>query len=184
MPTCEVCQTTQAIVVASVPGVPYSAAYCRKCLDADAHPMFILVANTACCGSLAECGQEWRDMVDHTLVYLGKTREWFEEQVRQSVSEMDRYFEEKDKASDPMLDAAKACSIALSMVPQRMWAELFVELKMAFFRKFARGLICSTTHGLDWFDNIVAACEGRLEWDEKGEYGENFRKMIAGRPRV
>lgn len=86
--------------------------------------------------------------------------------------------------ADPMLDAAKACVTALDMVPQRMWGVLWVELRMSFHRRFSRGLICSTTHGPEFFENVINAIEGRLEWDEKGEYGENFRKIIKGRPKA
>lgn len=88
-----------------------------------------------------------------------------------------------EPSDDPMLDSARAFAAALKVTPERWWAEVFVALKMSFFRQHARGLVCSTTHGLDYFDNVVAACEGRLQWDEKGEYGQNFRKMIQERPR-
>ena len=82
-----------------------------------------------------------------------------------------------------MLETARVYATTLSMVPQRVWAEVWVELRMSFHRCFGRGLITSTAHGIDWFENVIAACEGRLVWEEKGEYGDNFRKMIAGRPR-
>jgi len=90
-------------------------------------------------------------------------------------------------APDPMLETARACSIALSLVPLRFHAPMFVELKIAFMRHHGRGLVCSTIHGTEFFDNVVACCEGRLVWDkyvEKGEYGDNFRKLIAERPRA
>lgn len=62
----------------------------------------------------------------------------------------------------------------------RDWASLFVNLKMEFFRKYQRGLICSTSHGIDWFHNIIDCLNGK-EWsveDHKGEFENNFRKLI------
>jgi len=83
---------------------------------------------------------------------------------------------------DPMLFTAKACVEVLNLVPSQHFAAEFIRLKEAFFRKYHDGLICSTVHGIDFFTNVVACCEGRLEWDEKGEYGNNFRRLIATRP--
>lgn len=82
-----------------------------------------------------------------------------------------------------MRDTAIACQIALDLMPTKKWAETFVELRMAFFRRFGRGLFASTAHGADYFRNVVEVCEGRLVWEEKGECGNNFREMIAKRPR-
>jgi hypothetical protein len=87
MPTCQVCDKNLAVGVACVPGVPYSAAYCLDCLKADAHPLFIVIANTACCGGLEYCHDGWREVVDHTLAHLGKTKEWFVEEVAKSMKE-------------------------------------------------------------------------------------------------
>jgi hypothetical protein len=86
-----------------------------------------------------------------------------------------------------MLEAARAASEILALINKNVWAKTFVGLRIAFFRKFGRGLVCSTQHGVDYFDHVVACCEGRLIWSkdvEKGEYGDNFRKMIAERPRT
>ena len=47
---CEVCKDEPAIGVASVPGIPYSAAYGRTCLEKGADPYGIVRANIACCG--------------------------------------------------------------------------------------------------------------------------------------
>lgn len=88
---------------------------------------------------------------------------------------------------DPMRDAARACALVLSVLPAVQLGVWYVDLKLWFFRKHQRGLICSTQHGTDFFNNIVACCEGRMVWDkdiEKGEYGDNFRKLIAERPRA
>jgi hypothetical protein len=67
----------------------------------------------------------------------------------------------------------------LDAIPAKGWAETFVYLKMDWFRKHANGLICSCEHGLDYFKHIIAAYECRLEWNEKGDYGENFRRMTS-----
>lgn len=75
--------------------------------------------------------------------------------------------------------AAKSAQAALRTAAPSDWAERFVLLKMWFFKACANGNVCSISHGTEYFDNIVAACEGRLEWKEKGEYGENFRRMTS-----
>lgn len=81
-PTCDVCGVEPAVGVCCIPGVAYSAAYCRTCLEADAHPWHILVANTWCIGSLAQAAPWWRQMVLNTCKHLGKTIEEFEADVR------------------------------------------------------------------------------------------------------
>jgi hypothetical protein len=35
----------------------------------------------------------------------------------------------------------------------------------------------STSHGADFFDNVVNCING-AEWEEKGELGNNFRKLV------
>ena len=68
----------------------------------------------------------------------------------------------------------------LNNVHPSRWAELYVNLKMEFFRKYNNGLICSTVHGSDWFINVLNCLNG-MEWDKKeykGEYEDNFRKLI------
>lgn len=86
-------------------------------------------------------------------------------------------------AKDPMLECAKACELILNLAPPRRFGDLFVDMKMWFVGKFGRGLTTSTTHGADFFKNVIGLAEGTLEWDEKGEYGDNFRKMVLKRPR-
>lgn len=61
---------------------------------------------------------------------------------------------------------------------QKEWGKVFVNLKMEFCRKYQRGLITSTIHGADFFSNLLNCIENKTQWDEKGEYGENFRKLI------
>lgn len=59
------------------------------------------------------------------------------------------------------------------------WAVEFVEFKMWFHRKYCLGLIFSTIHGCDFFDNVIRCLDGKTwEPDNKGEYEENFRKFI------
>lgn len=61
------------------------------------------------------------------------------------------------------------------------WAEVFVILRMGFQRECAKGLICSTYLGVDFFHVLLDCIEGRREWDKKehkGEYEDNFRKLI------
>ncbi len=87
--TCESCNKNKSVGVACVPGVPYSAAYCGECLDANSHPMHILVANTACCGGLEHCTGWWKDIVESSLKHQGKDMEWFTEKVKVSIRQLE-----------------------------------------------------------------------------------------------
>ncbi len=87
---CEVCAKHPVIGVACVPGVPYSAGYCEECLKADAHPWWILVANTACCGSIKETAPWWQEMVMHTCAHLGKSMEEFEAEVARDSEQLEK----------------------------------------------------------------------------------------------
>lgn len=73
MSTCEVCGKKEAIGVACVPFVPYSASYCQQCLSMNAHPWWILVGNTALCGSYKGCSEEWKQMVKDTCKHLHRS---------------------------------------------------------------------------------------------------------------
>ena len=92
---CEVCSAEISdadAVVCSVPAVPYSACYCRVCLEANAHPWHILVANTAALGTLDDSALFWKEMVSDTCKHLGKTIADFEADVKNSVAAMEEYF--------------------------------------------------------------------------------------------
>ena len=85
MPTCEVCNKNQAIGVCCVPAVPISCAYCRECLQANAHPWWVLIANTVCIGGLEFANDEWKKMVKDTCKHLGKTMEEFNREVAEEI---------------------------------------------------------------------------------------------------
>ena len=76
-----------------------------------------------------------------------------------------------------MIDFAKQVQNELSACPLKRWAELFVARRLEFARRFGNGLVFSTSHGAEFFDNVVKCIEGE-EWDEKGELGNNFRKLV------
>jgi hypothetical protein len=78
------------------------------------------------------------------------------------------------KTDVPMLEFARVARLQLGLVPAHLWALWFVELRMSFARLYSKG-ICSTTHGVDFFDNVLA---GPDAWKEEGEYGDNFRKLF------
>ena len=67
----------------------------------------------------------------------------------------------------------------LTGTPAETWAEVFVARRLELQRLYLRGKILSTTHGADIFRNILACLAGE-PWEEKGEYGNNFRAVIAG----
>jgi hypothetical protein len=81
---CETCERNNAIGVASVPGIPYSAAYCDKCIKANAHPWWLMVGNQDDIGEpLETTAQWWQDMVHDTCIHLGRTLEEFKDAVAQ-----------------------------------------------------------------------------------------------------
>jgi hypothetical protein len=85
---CETCQHNNAIGVASVPGIPYSAAYCDDCLRANAHPWWLLVANQCAIGEPFESAAPWwQQMVRDTCNHLGYTVEQFKDEVRQALAD-------------------------------------------------------------------------------------------------
>lgn len=83
---CNVCRRNEAIGVACVPGVPCSVAYCVECLQANSHPMSVLIANTVCCGGLSQCANWWKEMVKHSLKHQGKTLKWFNQEVAKELT--------------------------------------------------------------------------------------------------
>jgi hypothetical protein len=58
------------------------------------------------------------------------------------------------------------------------FAVAFVEARMAFARTYTRDYLFSTSHGLEFFQNVLDCASGKLVWKEEGEYGNNFRKFI------
>lgn len=74
----------------------------------------------------------------------------------------------------------------LELCQGERWAVRWTELRMELSRKYAGGLIFSTSHGIDFFSNVLASYNGEawLEEDERAtgrltnEYGRNFRTMI------
>jgi len=82
LPICEVCNKNQSIACACVPGVPYSAAYCKECLEINVHPYHILIAGTICIGGLERAAFYWIKMVENTLKFLNKTKEDFNKDVK------------------------------------------------------------------------------------------------------
>jgi hypothetical protein len=94
--SCEVCNDEPVAGVACVPGVPMSVAYGRKCLDANAHPMWVLAANTAMVGGYDEAADWWKAMVDDTLKHLGITRAEFDRLVAEETEQLDAGMAELD----------------------------------------------------------------------------------------
>ena len=86
--TCDVCGKP-AIGVACIPGVPMSVAYCRECLEANAHPWWALVANTICINGLENADDGWKGMVYDTCKRLHKTLEEFNKEVARGIKEME-----------------------------------------------------------------------------------------------
>jgi hypothetical protein len=86
---CEACGKNEAVGVCCVPAVAISCAYCKPCLEANNHPMWVLVSNTACIGGFEHSAEFWREMVTDSLKAQGKTLEWFNQQVAADIKEME-----------------------------------------------------------------------------------------------
>lgn len=87
---CETCQKNNAIGVAAVPGIPYSAAYCDTCLHANAHPWWVLIANQCAIDlPLGLTAQWWQQMVHDTCEHLGRTLEEFKAEVLEASIDED-----------------------------------------------------------------------------------------------
>lgn len=89
---CDVCNKNKAVGVFCVPGVPMSCAYCQECIDADAHPWGIVVANTACVGGMEYAADWWKELVEHTCNHLGKTIDEFNKTVEEELKTIDNDF--------------------------------------------------------------------------------------------
>lgn len=105
VPSCEVCNdpTDPYVGVASIPGIPMSVAWGRRCLDAGVIPLWVAVTNTALVGGYDHSAEWWTDLVDITLEYFGKDREWFDAEVQRQLDEEYEYFrnlEEPENSDD------------------------------------------------------------------------------------
>lgn len=85
---CEVCREEPSVGVFAIPYVPMSVRYGEKCLNANAHPWEILVANTACIGGRINSNEEWQKMIVCTCDHLNRTLQEFDLCVDISIKEM------------------------------------------------------------------------------------------------
>lgn len=72
-----------------------------------------------------------------------------------------------------MMEFCRVANLALKCTPRAKWGEVFVALYLQFCRQYSRGTT-SSSHGVEFFDNVLAGPEN---WKEPGEYGDNFRKL-------
>lgn len=66
---------------------------------------------------------------------------------------------------------------SLAKADPKDWAALFIRLRMEFHRLYSKGRVCSTSHGVDFFENVLDFAAG-VPWEEPGEYGNNFRSIV------
>jgi len=83
---CEVCNKNESIGVAAVPMVPISVAFCKECMDVNAYPWWVLVANTAIIGGYEKCCKQWQEMVRDTCIHLGRDIQLFHEEVKEKIA--------------------------------------------------------------------------------------------------
>ena len=94
---CEVCGKNDSIGVCCVPGIPISCAYCEECLKVNAHPWWILVANTSCIGGLKNAADWWKKMVEDTCKHLGKTIDEFNSEVEEAIRKFEKDFGDEEE---------------------------------------------------------------------------------------
>ncbi len=62
------------------------------------------------------------------------------------------------------------------------YAETFCKLKHDCFKMYHHGLITSTVHGIDFFQNVVDFIDRPKDWllqfDSKSEYEKNFVRIL------
>jgi hypothetical protein len=97
MSKCDVCGIEESVGVYSVPGVPISMAYCKTCLQENAHPWGILVAQAACLGGLSNAHEYFIEMIECTCKRLNRTMEEFESQVAEDIIALDQYLDQCDE---------------------------------------------------------------------------------------
>ena len=106
---CEVCGIEKSEIVACVPGFPYSAAYCKECSEADAHPWFIMVALMWGCGSYDNMKEESRMLIKNTLKRLGKT----EDDLTIAVDAMEQRYKEAESQTTSVWQPTQQDSMEL-----------------------------------------------------------------------
>jgi len=149
MTLCETCGD-QAVAVIAVPSVPYSAAYCQKCLEANAHPWQILVANTAAMGGLKQAAPFWLEMVKCTCKRLGRSLDEFKADVLEVMS---------DDARHSIYTQAQRAALAAHTTIQGGFADLTRE-KAA--RLYYQDIVYTVCNWLDYALNAKTTC-GTLE---------------------
>jgi len=60
---CDVCNKEEIFGVASIPGIPMSVAYCKNCINADAHPIWAIRGNIVCCGGVEHINPNYLNTV-------------------------------------------------------------------------------------------------------------------------
>lgn len=63
-----------------------------------------------------------------------------------------------------LLDFAKSAIQILNNCDADLFADTFIKLKVTYWHEYSNGLICSNSHGINFFDNIVKY------WDEPDTY--------------
>lgn len=79
------CAAPEVLGVAAMPGIPISVAYCQSCLTANAHPLKLVIINTALYGGYDESAGWWQQLVDDTLEYLRYPRDLFDIRVQKAI---------------------------------------------------------------------------------------------------
>lgn len=86
---CQCCDNEPAVGVASIPGVPMSIAWGRKCLDAQVVPYWVAVANSAMIGGYDQAAEWWKETVEDTLAYFDKSMEQYLADVAADMAHME-----------------------------------------------------------------------------------------------
>lgn len=98
--TCDTCGNKGIVGVAAMPGIPGSFAYCRACLDANAHPYGMVVANTGMINGLEHAADWWKEMVTGTIARLAITSDQFNQDVAAWITEFNAELERWAESND------------------------------------------------------------------------------------
>ncbi len=101
---CSVCRKKAAVGVCCIPGMPYSDAFCKTCLQAGAIPYWAAVCNTAICGGWGQTASWWDEVVWATLIYLNISPVDFSLDVWAEIEDMGNSFEEYIRRNEELAD--------------------------------------------------------------------------------
>jgi hypothetical protein len=88
------------------------------------------------------------------------------------------------KHNGKLYNFAKHCQNVLDSCENKDFADLFIYFKTELYHKYQKGLILSTSHGIDIFNNIIKYYDNAHQYkidfkiDSKSQYELNFMLLL------